>query len=420
MAPLAYVVLDFPKLSETFIVDELLALDNLGVRPLIFARQKPSEGVSNRRAQPLLARATWLSDRSRLAQLRAVLVMTARHPARMVQCLVIAVRTKSRWPLLNLWYSCTLAELVQQHGVQFLHAHFAGDAGELAYFASRLTGAHYGLTVHATDIYWNRFLCPKLREADLLVTVCQYNIGQMVERCPDVTPDSIRIKYAGVDAEHFQLPRPRPLRPGRQVIAVGRLHTKKGFDQLITAMATLRDEGRDIECTIVGEGEEEPKLRALIAQHALEGVVHLAGARRPDEILELLVDADVLAAPCTLAASGNRDSMPVVIKEAMAMELPVVATDDFGIPEMVTPEVGVLVPRDDPAALAVALADVLARSPEERAEMGRAGRARVLAHFHEPALVPALADAFDTVMTRTARSRGTEGRDSRKLPNSSA
>jgi glycosyltransferase involved in cell wall biosynthesis len=253
----------------------------------------------------------------------------------------------------------------------------------------------YGLTVHATDIYWNRFLCPKLQEADLVVTVCQYNIGQMVERCPALDRRSIRIKYAGIDAEHFRLPRPRPLRPGRHVVAVGRLHSKKGFDQLVVAMATLRDEGRDVECTIIGEGDEEPKLRALIAEHALDDVVHLAGARRPDEILELLVDADVLAAPCTLAPSGNRDSMPVVIKEAMAMELPVVASDDFGIPEMVTDEVGVLVPRDDPAALAVALADVLDRSPEDRAKMGRAGRERVLEHFHEPALVADLAEQFE-------------------------
>jgi glycosyltransferase involved in cell wall biosynthesis len=324
-----------------------------------------------------------------------VLAVTVRHPVRMVQCLGIALRTKSRWPLLNLWYASTLAELVRRHDVQFLHAHFAGDAGELAYFASRLTGVRYGLTVHATDIYWNRFLCPKLQEADLVVTVCQYNIGQMVERCPALDRRSIRIKYAGIDAEHFRLPRPRPLRPGRHVVAVGRLHSKKGFDQLVVAMATLRDEGRDVECTIIGEGDEEPKLRALIAEHALDDVVHLAGARRPDEILELLVDADVLAAPCTLAPSGNRDSMPVVIKEAMAMELPVVASDDFGIPEMVTDEVGVLVPRDDPAALAVALADVLDRSPEDRAKMGRAGRERVLEHFHEPALVADLAEQFE-------------------------
>jgi len=395
VAPLAYVLLDFPKLSETFIVDELLALDNYGVRPLIFARQRPSEGVSNRRAQPLLDRATWLSHRSRLAQLRAVVLMAARRPGRLAQCLVIAVRTKSRWPLLNLWYACSLAELVEQHGVRFMHAHFAGDAGELAYFASRLTGVRYGLTVHATDIYWNRFLCPKLHEADLLVTVCEYNVGQMVERCPDLDPHTIVMKFAGIDADHFRLPAPRPLRPGHKVLAVGRLHSKKGFDQLVVAMARLRAAGREVECTIIGEGEEEQKLRRLIAKRRLEDHVHLAGARRPDEIMEMLVDADVLAAPCTVAPSGNRDSMPVVVKEAMAMELPVVATDDFGIPEMVTKEVGVLVPRDDSAALAAAIGDVLDRSPEERARMGRAGRERVLEHFHEPKLVEGLAREFE-------------------------
>jgi glycosyltransferase involved in cell wall biosynthesis len=400
VARLGYVVREFPKLSETFVIDELLGLDHHGVHPVIFARERPPEEVNNLRAEPLLSRVIWLSERSFPAKLRAAITQTLRHPVRAIACTIIAVRTKSRWPLLNLWYAFSLAELARAQGIELLHAHFATDATELAFFTRRLTGIPYGVTVHATEIYRNRFLCPKLHEAALRVTVCQYNIGQIAERCPDLAADDFYIKYAGVDGNHFRLPAPRPLRPGRHVIAVGRLVPKKGFDVLVRAIAKLSAEGRDIDCTIVGDGELEAELRALVEELDAGDRVHLIGARRPDEILELLVDADVLAAPCTIAPTGNRDSMPVVIKEAMAMELPVVASDDFGIPEMVTPDVGVLVPRDDADALADAIAHVLDLSPEERAAMGRAGRQHVLESFDEPKLAAALGARFEELLGR--------------------
>jgi glycosyltransferase involved in cell wall biosynthesis len=128
-----------------------------------------------------------------------------------------------------------------------------------------------------------------------------------------------------------------------------------------------------VRFTIVGAGPLEGELRALAGER-----VEFAGARQPDEVRELLESAHLLAMPCVVAGDGDRDSMPVVVKEALAMEVPVVATGEVGLPELVRPEWGRLVPPRDSRALAGAIAELLALPDGERAAMGRAGRAHVL------------------------------------------
>lgn len=389
---LAYVVWQFPKLSETFVVEELRALGQLGVEPLIFARDRPAGEPATDRADPFVARTTWLRHRRFIGQLGAVTASVARHPVRSATLVPVFAAARSRGALVNLWFGLVLASEVRRTGVRYLHAHFADTAAELAFVASRLEDIPFGVTVHAADLYLGRFLCRKLEAAALRVTVCEYNVRQIADHCGDVGP--ILVKFAGVDTDEFRLDAPRPAGPGRHVVAVGRLTWKKGFDVLLRAIALLRDDGVEVTCVLAGEGESGPGLRQLRADLGLEQLVEMPGAVSPAEVKQLLADADVLAVPCTLTTHGDRDSMPVIVKEAMAMELPVVASDDFGIPEMVTPDSGVLVPRDDPRALADALIRVLALPPEGRAAMGRAGREVATTRFREIDGARALAAAF--------------------------
>jgi glycosyltransferase involved in cell wall biosynthesis len=172
-----------------------------------------------------------------------------------------------------------------------------------------------------------------------------------------------------VDGDRFR--RSTPYGGGRQphVVAVGRLVEKKGFGDLAAAALALPE----VRFTIAGDGPLESDLR-----ERAEGRVELLGAQSPEQVRELLEGADLLAMPCVVAANGDRDSMPVVVKEALAMEVPVVATDEVGLPELVRPEWGRLVPPGDPEALAAAIRELLALTVEERAAMGRAGRAHVL------------------------------------------
>jgi glycosyltransferase involved in cell wall biosynthesis len=164
------------------------------------------------------------------------------------------------------------------------------------------------------------------------------------------------------------------------VVAVGRLVEKKGFVHLVDAVALLRQRAPLDRVTIAGEGPLRGALEARVRELGLDGVVQLPGALVPAEVRELLERADLMAMPSVVARDGDRDSMPVVVKEALAMELPVVASDEVGLPELVRPAFGRLVPPGDPAALAAAIEELLALPAEERTAMGRAGRAHVLEH----------------------------------------
>lgn len=397
----AYVVWNFPKLSETFVVEELTALDELGLHPTIIARDRPAEDRQNDRAAPFLHRTTWLSPTPRHHQAAIVARTVLRHPWRALACAQLALSTRSVQVVRNLWYACLLAHEADRQQLTYLHAHFADTAGDLVFFGARLAGIPYGITVHAVDIYLGHLLCQKLRDASLWVTVCRYNLDQLAARCPDLDLGAALVKYAGVDVDRFRLDGPRPRRRAEQIVAVGRLTPKKGFDQLVEAVARLRAEGFDrLRCTIVGEGRSRPQLESLIDRYDLRDVVRLVGELTPAEVRAELLAADLLVSPCTIAPTGNRDSMPVVIKEAMAMELPVVATDDFGIPEMVAADAGRLFRRDDVDDLTAALRSVITASPDERAEMGRAGRRSVIERFDERVGTIALAARLRAVMGR--------------------
>lgn len=397
---MAYILWWFPKLSETFVVEELLALDRRGVHPLIFARERPDERIINDAADPLLARTTWLRKAGRGAEVRSVAAAVTKHPLRTFGCAAFVLRKARRGLAVNLWFALVLVRELERTDVRYLHAHFGDNAAELAMFASRITGIPWGATFHGVDIYVGRALCDKLRGASLHVTVCEYNVAQLVARCTQIPADRYMVKFAGLDTSRFT--RTRPLRSGhaRELVAVGRLTAKKGFLSLVDAVAEVRRRGVDVHCTIIGDGEQRDELQAAIDRLGLAGTVVITGPAAPSGVRDALEEADALVAPCTIAANGDRDSMPVTIKEAMAMELPVIASDDFGIPEMVPPDAGVLVPRDDVGALADAIVHVLGLPPDERARMGRSGRAAVVERFDEDICVVPLVAAFESLLAR--------------------
>jgi glycosyltransferase involved in cell wall biosynthesis len=156
------------------------------------------------------------------------------------------------------------------------------------------------------------------------------------------------------------------------VVAVGRLIEKKGFAYLVEAARRLPD----VQVKIVGDG----LLRAQLAASAAPNV-ELLGALSPGAVRDVLETADLLAMPCVVAADGDRDSMPVVVKEALAMEIPVVGSDEVGMPEMVQDGWGKLVPPRDAEALAAAIAELLALPAHERTVMGQRGREYVTRNY---------------------------------------
>ena len=206
---------------------------------------------------------------------------------------------------------------------------------------------------------------------------CDYVRRQVVSVAP-ASAGRTEVLIAGIDPARFS--RRAPYRPDGPIVATGRLVEKKGFDDLVAAAATLAPSGRlgGREVLVVGEGPRRAALEAQIAASAAP--VRLLGARSAREVRDLLEGASAFALPCKIAADGDRDSMPVALKEAMALELPVLSTREVGIPELVGADRGRLVPPGDPEALAAGLGALLALAPEERAALGRAGAAWVREH----------------------------------------
>jgi len=373
--PVVFLCDGFPALSETFIAAEGCALSDLGhpVRIESAARPERPDRAAGR-ALPNVQ----LEDDGIGRKVWAAFLLCLRHP---LGCLRDArdrrrwAREEGIWPLRSL---APLALRVKRRGDRHLHAHFAETAALNALRVGRILGLPYSVTAHAYDIFKDpRNLPEKLREASFATTGCEYNVRHLAAIAPEAA-GRIHEVVMGVDGDRFRRTRPHP--GGRHVVAVGRLVEKKGFAHLAEATGILAGRAPLDRVTIVGDGPLRGELAQRIADLGLEDTVVLAGWREPDDVRDLLEEADLLAMPCVVATDGDRDSMPVVVKEALAMEVPVVASDEVGLPEVVRPEWGALVPPGDADALAGAIEDLLARPLGERLAMGQAGREFVLAH----------------------------------------
>ena len=347
----------FPVLTETFVGAEARELVRLGhgVRIEAVAR---GDGAGTADDPPV----HWRDDDKPADRRRALLWLARRNPLACLRDLADRGRwRRAEWvpPLREL---APVARRIADAGDEHLHAHFATGSALTAMRLARLLGLTYSVTAHA----WDVFLAPanlreKLEGAAVAFTGCDYNARHLRQAAPRAR---IEVVVMGVDVEKFR--RRGPLAAGRTVLAVGRLVEKKGFD-VLAAAADLLEETRVV---IVGEGP----LRDELEGHS----VVLTGAVAPMRVRELMEQADVLAMPCVVAADGDRDSMPVVVKEAMAMELLVVASDAVGLPECVRPPWGRLIPPGDAHGLARALEEMLRYEPEERAAAGQEGRQWVL------------------------------------------
>ena len=389
---IGYVLTTFPQLSESFIEGELRVLGELGVERAV---------VSLRRPAPELAGPTELSPET-LSYVPGVVVVALSfvrwavvRPVTMARNLISALRLRSLTMLRGAWLAPWIASRFRKERATHLHAHFATDAASAALPTAALLGITVSFTIHARELYLRtNGLCERVRRADLVVTVCRYNVEQLRRRCPAAT---VEVVHCGVDLDRFPL-RPDPgSRDGLRLLSVGRLVEKKGYADLVDAVAILRGEGVDVTCEIIGGGPLQAELAERIAAAGLGGVVQLAGRRLPEQVASAMRDCDVFVLPCVVAANGDRDSMPVVLKEAMAIGVPVVATDEVGIPEFVDDAVGRLARPRDPRSLADAIAQVAALRAHERRALGEAGRRRVARDLDLRAETVRLKELFDRI-----------------------
>ena len=369
----AHVLTRYVQPSETFVTNEIAELRRQGVTVHVVAVEHGTAAPADD--------ALFVSDLPR--DLRAVavahLLALLRRPWGYLRFLAElrhlpgelgTGRDQVPWKRLPL-----VARELRRRRVQVLHAHFAWSGAAAALLLSRLTGLPWSVTLHANDVFSRRRnLERKLATADRLVTVCGYNVDWMREHLGVQRP--LDVVVCGVEVpEH-----PWPVLAEADVVAVGRLVEKKGFDTLLRAVAQLASSHPSLRVDVVGDGRLRSDLERLVDELGLHGRVRLLGARPHEEALARIAGARVFCLPARVAPDGDRDSMPVVVKEAQARRVPVVGSDAVAMPEMLGDGCGVMVPPDDPAALAAALAAVL--DDEARAAgLAQAGRARVEERF---------------------------------------
>lgn len=351
----------FPELSETFIAVEAQELIRQGhTVHLESGAHAPHPSQDGARG----IGASYLEDDDRRRRLRDLGWLAARHPSRCARDLVWRRRLAREERVRPLRRLAPAARRLHGRRVEHLHAHFAGGAALDAMRLGALLGIPYSVMSHGYDIFsLPRNVREKHARAAFSVTACEYSARYLRDQHG---VEGVERLVVGVDGDFFK--RSTPHAASGTVLAVGRLVEKKGFRYLVQAAPRVK--GLE-QLVIVGDG---PLRDAL----DVGGVVELAGARTPAEVRDLLEQSAVVAVPSVVASDGDRDTMPVIAKEALAMEVPVVASEDFGLPELVRPEWGRLVPQGDVGALAAAIEELLALPVEVRAEMGRAGREFVL------------------------------------------
>ena len=357
-ARVGYVLKKFPRLSETFILNELLGLERLGFPVSVFSLNPADDEPRHAALTELRAPVVDVSAdaaRSVADHIDRLRVMGGRAAAGKAE--VFADRLPTGRERRILAKGLSIAEAVQRDRLTHLHAHFMTVAAHTAYVAHLATGVPFTVTAHAKDIYRHgvdRWLFSEMgAAAEAVVTVCEANREYIRSALVD-NRTQVEVIYNGLPLD--DLPSSDVDRDDRMILGVGRLVEKKGFDVLIDACRLLRNEGHDFRCTIIGDGDQRERLAKQIVDRDLGNRVVLAGPAPREEVLAAMCRARVLAAPCVTGEDGNRDALPTVIIEAMAMGLPIVATPVGGIPEMVDQGIqGLVIPERDARALADAL-----------------------------------------------------------------
>jgi glycosyltransferase involved in cell wall biosynthesis len=383
----AYVMSRFPKITETFVLYEMLELQKLGLQIEVFPLLREKEAVEHPEAAALVQRAhyqpfcSWpilrahlhflrLAPGNYLATAASVLLHTLKSPNFFLGALGI-------WPK-----SVLFARLMRDSGVAHVHAHFANHPALAALIIHRLTAIPFSFTAHGSDLHVDQTaLGWKLSEADFAVTVSSYNKQFVRERVGPPAVEKLRVIHCGIDPSvHVRSSEP----PGEvlEILCVGALREVKGHRYLIEACQLLRERGIPFRCQLIGSGPLARRIRRQIAAAGLEREIEMPGALPRQELVQRMAGAHVLVLPSIVDRSGRREGIPVTLMEAMSCGLPVVASDLSGIPELIENErSGILTPPGQAAAIAAAL-ERLHASRELRARLGRAAREKVLADFN--------------------------------------
>lgn len=387
----AYIMSRFPKLTETFILYEMLAMRQQGIQVEVYPLLREPVEIMHPEAVQFVEAAHFQPFISSPI-VRANLHFLWKKPFVYLKTLWGLLR--SNWGSFNFFTgvigifpkTVLFAYQMRADNVQHVHAHFASHPAAAGFIIHRLVGIPYSFTAHGSDLHRDRhMLREKVAEAEFVAAISEYNRELIISECRGNYREKVNVVHCGVDTEVFRArAHETPYEKGENpflILCVGTLHEVKGQAYLIEACRQLQERGFNFECHFVGDGPDKKSLTELVEQAGLLDKVRFDGSLTRAEIARLLLDADVLTAPSVPTSDGRREGIPVVLMEAMGSGVPVIASNLSGIPELVNDQLtGLLVPPRDATSLADALVSYL-KDPDLRRRFGRAGREKVVGEF---------------------------------------
>jgi glycosyltransferase involved in cell wall biosynthesis len=389
---IAYIIKGFPRLSETFISNEILLLEQAGTKIKLFSVKRPDEPLQQNTVSQIKAEINYLPRVSSLSNtflpvwllsnmgsfVKAHIQLACSQPfsflQTMSQALVMTVRyrkgtfARPRKIFIKEFIQAVYIanQINQSANIAHIHAHFCHGATTIALFVSHLTGIPFSFTAHAKDIYQKNqnpgdLLIKKIRAASFVATCTGAN-KQYLDTLGKA--DKIKLIYHGLDITFFKESKSvvqSPTETIPEILSIGRFVEKKGFHFLVQACSFLKKRGLRFHCRIIGEqGDAFPQLQKTVELLQLEKHVTLESPKAHDELLQIYQQSQVFALPCQVVSDGDRDGIPNVLVEAMASGLAVVSTNISGIPELIKHQHnGLLVAEKNSRELADAIEQLL-------------------------------------------------------------
>ena len=387
---LAYVSTRFPfAAAEQFFEPEV---ESLAKHFEVFVL--PTRATANRNSYPALPATPVYLGLLDAEVLRLALREFVRHPLAVARAFATVAfgRSALRARVVNLILfpkALALAAVARRLGFEHMHVNWMTSSATIVYVASRLTGIPFSVTAHQHDVFFDNLVVSKVQAAEFVRVISERNCRHLQEQLPPELRAKCLVVHLGVRLP--EVPREAAARSTVRLICAARMCRWKGHRYLLAALAQLRDQGVEFTCDFAGDGEIRTRVERDIARRGLGQQVQMLGNVPHGELVSRLESgAYDLAVLASTEQGDEHEGIPVALMEAMAVRLPVVATNTGSIPELVDATNGILVEQRDPRALADALRALIGDS-ERRARLGEAGRRRVLTEFSTEATTNALA-----------------------------
>ena len=395
---MAYLVSQYPAISHTFILREVLALRQLGFEisvASINSADRPPAGMTKEEKQET-ERTLYVKRVPVLRLLACHLRQLLRSPSRYFAALFFALRSGGcdlRGVAYGFFYfaeAAVIAEWMRTLGLNHLHVHFATPASAVGLIVSRLSGCGLSITVHGPDEFYDvsRYrLAEKIAGASFLCAIGNFARSQLMKLSPVEHWSKFEVTPLGVDTASFSRQHRYHEAPF-EILCIGRLVPAKGQHILISAVRELADRGRQVRLRFVGDGPDRQSLERQACAQCVDDLIVFEGSVNQDRIRDFYNRADAFVLP------SFAEGIPVVLMEAMAMQLPCVTTRITGIPELIRDGIdGLLVVPSDEGELADAIERLIA-DPELRCSLACAGRKRVVERYNLSTNIRRLAEVF--------------------------